>query len=438
MSLDTSLQFRIDELILTTKSGNIDLANLFDEVSLYDNFFIPILSAKILITDSLGLYSKLLFDGSEVLTINISKFDGNFTYQKTMRLYSVTNKINLNLNSQRYILNFASNDMFFSFQKKVNQAYSNTYSEITKRIIVDHLKVPERDLGGFFNDSVGVKDVTIPNLSPIEAIQWCARKAINETGASDFIFYQNLVGYNFASLSTLLGLDSILDIKFQLKNTRNSTPFNDISNARALQVISHVNAIDRMKSGVDASKFVGFDVLTGIFNSEKNISYMDHYGTLTHSNKTPNISIIDNAEGKTNLEMYDARQTVSIFGAGRFLSNYIKKYDPDMVSKLDDTENYVTQRQAIFKNLLNRRVRVALPGNFQLTSGLNVDLDVPNFSVKDGGDTSDGTLSGKYVILASRHLIRHNKHETIIEVSTSSSNASGVYRSTQEQLGFFK
>jgi hypothetical protein len=296
-------------------------------------------------------------------------------------------------------------------------------------------KTPESSLGGYFNDSIGVKDITIPNLSPIDAINWCARKAINNTGAADFIFFNNLIGYNFASLSKLLSLDDIIDIKFQPKNLKSSNPFSDISNARALQVISHVNAIDRVKSGVDASKFVGFDPLVGLFNSEKQISFMDHYNTISHSNKTPNISIINTRDGKTNLEMYDARQTLSIFGTGRNLSEYIKKNDPDMLSKLDDTENYTNQRKAIFKNLINRRVRVVMPGNFQLTSGLNVSLDVPNFSVKSPGNNSDDTISGKYIILASRHIIQYSKHETIIEVATSSTNNSGVYQSTQDQLG---
>lgn len=438
MSIDTSLQFRIDTMNLTTKTGDVDLSNIFDEINLFDNFFLPILSIKILITDSLGLYSKLLFDGSEVLTIDISKYDGNFSYNKKMRLYSVTNKINVGLNTQRYILNFASDELFYSYQKKITQAYSDTYSEIVKKIVVDHLKIPQENLGGYFNDSIGVKDITIPNLSPLEAIQWCAKKAISDTGAADFIFFNNLIGYNFASLSKLLQQDNIIDIKFQLKNTKNSNPILEMSNARALQVISHVNAIERVKSGVDASKFIGFDILTGLFNIEKNISYMDHYNTISHSNDTPNISVIDNKDGKTNLEMFDARQTLSIFGAGRSLSKYIKDNSPDMISKNDDTENYTTQRKAIFQNLINRRIRVVMPGNFQLTSGLNVNLNVPNFSFKEPGDNSDETLSGKYIILASRQVIQYNKHETILEVATSSTNNTGVYRSTQDQFGLLK
>lgn len=437
LNINNSLQFRVNKLSLIIKSGTIDITNIFEELNLYDSLFIPVLSAKILISDSLGLYGKLLFDGSETLMVDISKDDNinTLNFVKSYRLYSVTDKINVGLNSQRYILNFVSDELFYSDQKRINQSYENTYSEVAKQIIVDHLLAPSTVLGGYFNDSLGVKKIVIPNLKPLEALQWCAKRAINPNGGADFIFFQNAVGYNFASLSRLLSQTEILDIKFQLKNVKGSTTFDDFSNARALQVVSQVNAIDKIRSGVDASKFIGFDPITGMFNVEKNISYADHYSSISHSNPNPNTTIIENREGKTNVEMYDARKSLSIFGTPRQLSEYIKKNDPESISKEDDTENYKSQRLSVLQNLINKRLRVVVAGNFQLTSGMNVNLMVPNFGVKETGDSNeDQSLSGKYIIIAARHIIGFHKHETILEVASSSSNKDGVYRSSSDQL----
>jgi hypothetical protein len=72
---------------------------------------------------------------------------------------------------------------------------------------------------------------------------------------------------------------------------------------------------------------------------------------------------------------------------------------------------------------MGKRVKLVMPGNFQLTSGFNVNLTAPTFGQKEKGDTNeDKSLSGKYVIVASRHIIGFDKHETIIEVASSSNS----------------
>ena len=48
---------------------------------------------------------------------------------------------------------------------------------------------------------------------------------------------------------------------------------------------------------------------------------------------------------------------------------------------------------------------------------------VPNFAKKEkGDDNADPSLSGKYIIVATRQIIGYDKHETIIEVATTSSS----------------
>ena len=72
---------------------------------------------------------------------------------------------------------------------------------------------------------------------------------------------------------------------------------------------------------------------------------------------------------------------------------------------------------------MSKRIKVAMPGNFQLTSGFNVNVVAPNFGRKEkGSDNDDASLSGKYIIVASRQIIGYDKHETVIEVATTSTN----------------
>jgi hypothetical protein len=75
MSFDIqkSTQFKVNELVIVTKGGGIDIAPIFEELSIFDSLLMPVMSGNILISDSVGLSSKLSFDGSESLLIDISK-----------------------------------------------------------------------------------------------------------------------------------------------------------------------------------------------------------------------------------------------------------------------------------------------------------------------------------------------------------------------------
>ena len=68
---------------------------------------------------------------------------------------------------------------------------------------------------------------------------------------------------------------------------------------------------------------------------------------------------------------------------------------------------------------MQRRLQLALPGNFGLFSGTVVSLKVPKYAIKEEGSKEyDKSLSGKYIITGARHMIKYDKHETFLEVAT--------------------
>jgi hypothetical protein len=73
--------------------------------------------------------------------------------------------------------------------------------------------------------------------------------------------------------------------------------------------------------------------------------------------------------------------------------------------------------------------------NFFLTSGFNVNVIAPNFGKKEkGGENSDETVSGKYLIIATRHMIGFDKHETVIEVASTSTNVPFIPQASVNQV----
>lgn len=431
-----STQFKVNELVIVTKAGLIDISAIYEEINIFDSLFMPVMSGKILIRDSIGLSGKLIFDGSESLLIHIIKSEEEpdvASFKKAFRIYKQSNRINAGLNSENYILHFVSDELLYSDQQKINQAYENTYSEIIKKILSDYLKVTSNQLGGVYNDTVGIRKVVIPNLRPLEAIEWCAKRCTDFKNSPNFMFYQNYTGFNFASLSNLLTKQSILDIKFEPKNTKNTNSLTEISSARSMEVVAQTDNIEQIRSGVNAGTFIGFDPTTRTI-AKKQISYADHFNTMDHGNDKPNVSEIQNRDKVSNLQAFNSKKTVASFSASRQYSNYIKKYDPTSISKEDNVEEYLFKRKAIIKNLMNRRVKFTMPGNFQLTSGFNVNVFVPNLAKKEkSSDNEDLSISGKYIIIGTRHIIGYEKHETIIEVATTSTANEFIPAGTTEQ-----
>jgi len=432
LSVKESNQFKIKELTLVTKAGPIDISSIFVEINIFDSLLLPVINGSVSIIDSVGLSSKLIFDGSEAILINIAKdADSDIAeFKRSFRIYKQTNRQNENQSTESYILHFCSDELLFSDQQRINQSYTGKYSDIVEKILINYLKVRENNLGGIYENSIGLRKVVIPNLRPLEAIEWCTKRAVDIRNSPNFMFWQNLVGFNFASLSTLLTQEDILQISFGIKNKKDGNPFSEMGGARSLEVITQNDSLEKTRSGVNAGKFVGFDQVTRTY-ATRNISYADHYTSMEHGNEAPNFSSIQNRDKAYNDRMFDSKKTLSIFGAPRKFSNYIKTNQPDMITNNQDQENVIFQRTAILKNLMGKKLKLVMPGNFQLTSGFNVSVSTPSFGVDN--DEEDPTLSGKYLITATRHIISFDKHETILEVASSSNKQEFIFESNPIQ-----
>jgi hypothetical protein len=366
LEVKKSTQFKINELVIATKAGNIDIANIYEEINLFDSLFVPVMSGNIMIKDSVGLSGKLIFDGSESILIDIVKSEKSdiASFKKAFRIYKQSDRKNDGLSNETYLLHFVSDEFMYSKQQKVNQSFEGTYSDIVQKIMVNYLKIPENQLGGLYEKTYGLKKVVIPNLSPLDAIDWCAKRAVDINQAPNYMFFQNLTGFNFASLSTLLTQEEIIDVKVEPKNQSKGNSLSEISSARAFEVVNQQDAVKKIIQGVDAGQFIGFDPITKT-TSKKNVSYGDVYKSMKHGNDSPNFSINKNRAGVENQSAFDSKKTVSIFSAAQQLSGYIKKADPTLASTLDNIENYLFQRASIINSLMSKRIKFSMPGNLK-------------------------------------------------------------------------
>jgi|694.fasta_scaffold06428_15 hypothetical protein len=423
-------QFKVKKLAIVTKLGPVDVSSIFEELNIFDSIFTPCITGNIVIRDSNGLTNKFSFDGSEVLIVEMGKTDSDATFRKSFRIYKQTERQSINLTSEAYILHFVSEEFIISQQSKISQSFRDTYSNVVKKIFSDNLGIRDNMIC-YMEESEGIRKILIPNMKPFDAIKFCATRALNKKQSPTFLFFENKVGYNFVTLSSLLADSPSHYINFNIKNFGQNS--NELMGAIKYEVISQFDLNKNITSGLYASTFMGFDYITKNF-AVKAINYDSLYGTSEHANKTPNIGIVTNKFGLKNTEMYDSRVVFSPMNAFYSDSSYIKENDPESIDIQDDPYNYRVQREASIRSILNQRVKVLMPGNFDLTSGLTADLQIPVRGQNTiGNNDTDYSLSGKYIITASRQMITYQKHETIIELGTDSNNRKNVYQSSELQ-----
>lgn len=436
MNIIEPTQYRIEELFIETKGGRVSLESMFEELNLFDSLFLPVISGNILIVDAVQLSKRLALDGSEVIGMTLSKgsITGFASFKKSYRVYKQTDRRNRNQNSESYILHFVSDELIFSEQQKVNQSYESTYSDVVEKILTNYLKIPSKNRGDF-QSSYGIRKIVIPNLSPLDAIEWCSKRALGVKNSPEYLFFCNAEGYNFISLSVLLTKKPILNISFTPKNLGDGDEFYEMSRARNYEVLSQFDLMDKLQDGVNAGKFLGFDPLTRSFASQE-FNFDKLYQLIDHGNKNPIDTEIHNRDKETTTKnTFDTKQALNVYNQIRGKSNYVKENDPTSISKNEPYELIVAQRKALLSNLMTRRLKIVMPGNFQLTSGKNVNFETSGFGAHSKGQegSQDTSVSGKYVITGTRHILSLTRHLTIIEVASDSTNDVKTYVSNSDQ-----
>lgn len=418
----TQFSFKELHLIIPGVSTRFDLTSVFQELNLFDNIFVPCVSGNIQITDAYNLIEKFKFDGNEKIKVQIDKGSGisnAFHYEKEFVIYKMTNVKNVNLTAKSYTLHFCSEEFILSEQKKISQSYTGTYSNIVTKILEDYLKVPFSSPNrgkagiGVVYPTEGPKDFIIPSLTPFESINWITKKSVaREYQTPSYVFYEVAqMGYNFVPIDYLLDSPPRFYINFKPKNI-GASDASDFLGARDLKILSGFSLVDNIRDGAYSGKFIGFDTLTKTVkvSSVKTIYEKGVTGTSLTTSYTKENQSFD--------KMTDSRIVSYPFATSRRDAAYIRDNDPSRVNFMDNSEDYLFQRKSTFTNLLQKRIQLLMAGNFGLYSGGVVDLTVPKYAVKEGNRTYDTTLTGKYLITSTRHIIKYDKHETLIEVAT--------------------
>ena len=426
-NLKESTQVKIRRIDIISNIGTIDVTAIFQELNIYDTIFFPSISGNIVILDTNNLSGQFDFK-SCFLSVELSKgeeTDGPTYLKKTFRIYNQSDRIIKNPSSEFYVLHFISQELIESLtytenNKKVCQYFEGTYTDAANVILNNYLQVPENKIG-IIESTKGLHQFTIPNLTPFDSMEWLVTRSITFENLPNFVFFENKSGYNFVSLSFLLSRPSVESINFDIKSVND--PNQEFLGARNVQVISQNHLGKAIMDGIFAGTLIEFDNYSGYYK-ETTQGFNNTVKKL--NNKNSHGTGLTNRQGNDLAASFAARVVTSISPGGRQAgpaSDWLKKNDPLTATVVDDTNNWRFPRKSIFANLIQKRLRMTVPGNFIYSSGFNVDLKGFNLSMVAKGDSKDVSTNGKYLIIAARHMIKPQKHETILELASESTNS---------------
>ena len=450
----------INKLVIRSASGNYDLRPHIVELNIYENIFRPVLTANITLIDSHNLPQKLPIVGQETVDIDIKlsgmEDDKMFSLKPPpFHVNSIPNRDYLKPKSQLYSLELISEQFVSSTHSKVSKSYKDTLiSSMVSDIYKTHMD--HGGDGGVWVEPTDFEDtIIIPNLKPIEAIQWLAKRAKQgEDEAVNYVFFETIHGSYFRSLNSLCVIDPV--VTFILRSR-----FDDPTGAEGLSAgeikvnkFTFLKQFDRdnaVRDGVFSSKLITHDIVRKRihewdYNGFINWDMIDHIGTNfpTSNSKIEAKAATTQRTSYAPPGDYNSREpdTETIGGMidsrVSFYPKHYHMYDYEYDNQVELWKQQRDNNYGIFDGLVIlietagvSGLRVGQIVNFKLPSAETTDRD------KMSGDKFDKMLSGKYMVTAINHIIGVKDDKPVydmkIELTKDGLNVPVKYRPSRKE-----
>ena len=205
---------RIQDVRIISLTGlNISIMEHFHYFELHEDIFSQNISGRLSILDASNLPKNLALSGQEMLFITFGS-PGTDTITQGFVIDKISERIILKDGSSTlYDIFFVFPTFINSILNTVNKSYSGKISETVRDIWNNNINPDNSEdaIKLFTEPTVGDHNVVIPGWHPIPTINWLCKRAVgvsNKTKA-DYIFYQDLDGFKFVSLSSLFSRDVV-------------------------------------------------------------------------------------------------------------------------------------------------------------------------------------------------------------------------------------
>jgi hypothetical protein len=388
-----SVDFRVRSITHISADGRSrDITNLTLEIQIRQDLFLGFMSGEMLVADGIDLHSRSAMHGNEYIFLHLTEPEQSVSIRKAFRIYKLANRHPTTSGGQRYVIYFASPEMFTSNQKKISRAYkSSTVSEVAQDIMVNYLDIDSNRIR--VDDSLDASDIIVPSKRPAEALNWLASRAYGQD-ATCWFFYENLDGFNFRSLQSIYKEGTKIKVPFTFENKTGMKQLEmDKYTIDDIDGKTDFDSLSTLTHGGTALSLLGIDPIAR--SHVRNDYGVDQLPTLYPA---PAMSNPDNLFAQT-----DAYQLAYLQMDGTRSDEWVK-------------------RVMTLATLNNSLMELVVPGNMRLQVGTLVNLRIPYATTPSEGDIWDKRKSGKYLVVAvnQKFDLSNHRFNTIILLSRDS------------------
>jgi hypothetical protein len=402
----------------------IDVKDIVVELNYFEDIFSNFVSGALVINDSVGIIQMFKFQGQEVLILSIDKPGLDKPLEKNLRIYTHSSRTQTKSSNENFVLHFASEEAILNEQYKVSKSYTDVkILDIIKDITKTYLKINDKYMKKL-DETTGVVSKVIPNLKPIQAINWLATIAKADQAKNEgafYLFYEDKEGFNFRSVLNLYKEDVFRTYRFEEKGLKQNDELTQDMSKEFVNVLGyeHISAFDSLsavKSGAMANKTITIDPLRLKFN-EKDYDYDEYYKKVQQLDKKKIPTTATNRKDDTITKTHGVVK-FCISTTGQSDNKYIKEKGIQVHEhKPEETTSIRTAQLSL---MWSNRIKIVVPGDIEMTIGKVVSFDKPEISYNDAQSKekkSDPFYSGNYLVTAVRHIInQENRFITVLEL----------------------
>jgi len=363
------------ELSITGHNGyTMKLEATYTLVEIYEDIFGDSITATISIVTTQDLIDALPIIGQETVRIKVNHpGDTRLPIELNMVVYKLTD-FSVDQGTTSFTLHLVTPEQITNYETRISRAFEGAASDIVQELY----NTLGSQRGLIKSSSEDNQKLIVPGMTPMKAINWMATKAFRQ-GAADFLFWEDVQGHNFQSLSELTNAEPQFFYKYGIPNVTLDANTED-KNIITFKFESHFNVMQNMIKSMYGGKAKLIDIIN------KNVTGIEY-------------NIYDQYNSVDRIE---SQPLFDISGQG-------KQFHPDSLFLLpentDMTYNYeqtFLRRKAQLQLFDNLKLVFTAFGDTQVNAGKLIDITFPSFVFGSAG-AENPKISGNWLVTAVKH-----------------------------------
>lgn len=398
-----------------------DVRSYVNRIDIFEDIFKAGLTGQIHFRDTQSITNLVAMRGFDQVRLQFSMTDKQTGNRRAFgqrdsqgrvspfqfSVYNQTGRRPINQANENYTLGICSPELVSSISRKMSRSYHDTTDSIIQDIVQKPYGLNSRKVFVDLEKTKSPVKLVVPYLRPMEAINLLSMMGHSATDQTNYLFFETLEGYHYASFQLLL--------KNALKDTEIPTIYIDLAGKRELgntktrikaeqlQVVSGFDILFATSHGYFSSVTIAPDVLSG------------HCGVEV-SSIAPNVKDHGYSERQklNNMDFYPSEFGLTMPASARMFlvpTTTFSAANTQLTSKDPTiTDNFIAQtldgRNRELLGLQTRCIRGRVPGAPELHAGKIINVQFPTtLNNKNSGSPVKDIASGRYIIVNAQHSI---------------------------------